>query len=217
MVAGATVDDIVHRQSDTLLPRFIAAARDLAAHGCIGIATTCGFLARWQRELASALDVPVLTSALLQIPMLAQTLPRGSQMGIVTYSATELDGGLLAAVGALPLTPVEAVDPDGYFARVIRHGAATLDRGRMAQDVVDAARRLKSRQPELGAIVLECANMPPYRAAVAAASGLPVFDAVSLIDWFYNALASRRAPASRAIMVQRRRYLNRTANASRIA
>ncbi len=62
-VAGATVDDIVHRRHDMLLPRFVAAARQLAAEGCIGIATTCGFLARWQRELAAALNVPVLTSA----------------------------------------------------------------------------------------------------------------------------------------------------------
>ena len=94
----------------------------------------------------------------------------------------------LAAAGARPDTPVAGVAPDGYFARTIREGRATLDRARMSADVVAAARTLVEVHRDIGAIVLECANMPPYRAAVVSAVGLPVFDAVSLIDWFYAGL-----------------------------
>ena len=161
--------------------------------GCIGIATTCGFLARWQRELAAAVPVPVLTSALLQLPLVARCLPQHRRVGVVTYSETDLTAATLEAAGAEPSTPVAGVDPDGYFARTIRHGADVLDRGRMANDVVAAARRLASGHENLGAIVLECANMPPYRDAVATAMGLPVFDAVQLITWFYAGIA-RTAP-----------------------
>ena len=35
------------------------------------------------------------------------------------------------------------------------------------------ARRLVTEHPEIGAMVFECTNMPPYAADVQAATGLP--------------------------------------------
>jgi hypothetical protein len=183
-VTGATVDAIVHRREDILLPRFIAAARDLVDTGCVGIASTCGFLVRWQREMTQALPVPVLTSALLQVPLVERTLPAGRVVGIVTYSALDLDRDTLAAAGIRADVHVEGVAPDSYFGRTIRDGTAELDRTRMEQDVVAVARRLIESDPRVGALVLECANMPPYRDAVAAALTLPVYDAAQLVAWF---------------------------------
>jgi hypothetical protein len=196
-VPGATVDGVVRRGDAALLPAFIAAGERLAAEGCIGLATTCGFLARWQRELAAALPVPVLTSALLQLPLVRSTLPAGKRVGVVTYCAAELTAALLAGAGIDPATPVEGVDPGGYFARTIRDGAATLDAKRMEADTVSAARRLVHHR-DVAAIVLECANMPPYRDAVAAATGLPVFDAAQCVAWFHTGLVPRRGGAAAA-------------------
>ncbi len=188
IVAGADVDEIVHRRSDLMLPHFVAAACALARAGCGGIASTCGFLVRWQSALAHACPVPVLTSSLLQLPLVQATLPARQRVGVVTYSADDLDADVLRAAGAAPDTPVVGVDPDGYFAQTIRLGAASLDRQRMEGDTVAAARRLMAAHRSIGAIVLECANMPPYAKAVAEATGLPVFDAANLVAWFHAGL-----------------------------
>jgi hypothetical protein len=188
IVATATPDAIVHAPDARLLPRFVAAGLELATAGCSGLVTTCGFLARWQSALAAALPVPVLSSALLQAPLIERTLPRGRRVGVVTYSAADLDADVLTGAGVAPDTPVAGVDPEGYFARVIRGGAATLDRDRMTADVVAAARHLMAGHTDIGAIVLECANMPPYRDAVAAATRVPVFDAAQLVTWFHRGL-----------------------------
>ena len=188
IVTGASVEDIVHRRRDTLLPAFVDAGRRLADAGCVGIATTCGFLVRWQRELTEALPVPVLTSALLQVPLIERTLPKGQRVGVVTYSAADLGADALAAAGAHPYTPIEGLDPDGYFAETIRFGRGHVDPDRLADDTVAAARRLVGAHRDLGAIVLECANMPPYRDPVQEAVGLPVFDAAQLTLWFHAAL-----------------------------
>ncbi len=193
-VAGADVARVVHQADETLLQRFIEAARSLRDAGCLGVVTTCGFLVRWQRELADAVGIPVFTSPLLQLPVLARCVAQQRRVGVVTYSAQDLDVPVLEAAGAAADTPVEGVDPAGYFARTIRDGAATLDRARMAADVVAAGQRLCTRHPDIGAIVLECANMPPYRNAVAAQCGVPVFDATQAIAWFHSGL-SRAAPA----------------------
>jgi Asp/Glu/hydantoin racemase len=44
------------------------------------------------------------------------------------------------------------------------------------------------RHPEVGAIVLECTNMPPYAAPIREATGLPVFDITTLIRLVHAAL-----------------------------
>ena len=107
----------------------------------------------------------------------------------MTHSAADITPDALAAAGASPYTAIQGLDPAGYFGRTVRHGAATLERARMADDVVAAARRLVGAHPKVGAIVLECASMPPYRDDVEAALGLPVFDAAQLITWFQQGLA----------------------------
>ena len=42
--------------------------------------------------------------------------------------------------------------------------------------------------PDLGAFVFECANMPAYSAAIRTATGLPVFDLVTLTKLVYYAV-----------------------------
>ena len=194
VVKGASVDAVVHQPREALIPDFVDAGRALAAHGCLGVVTTCGFLARWQRALADALPVPVMTSALLIAPLVLSTLPRGRRVGVVTYSAADLSPDVLAGAGVDAATPVAGVDPDGYFARTIRAGATTLDAARMSGDTVAAARALVDTHNDVGAFVLECANMPPYASDVRAATGLPVYDAARAFAWFHAGLAGY-APA----------------------
>jgi hypothetical protein len=194
VVAGATPDRVVPGD-EALLPAFIEAGRRLAAGGCTGIATTCGFLVRHQNALANALGVPVLTSPLLMLPLVARTLREGARVGVVAYSGDDLDAGVLAAAGAPSTTPVRGLDPAGYLARTIRFGSATLDVDRSRADTVEAARRLVRDRADVAAIVLECANLPPYAAAVREATGRPVFDAAMLARWFHAALPAAAAGA----------------------
>src|SRR5262249_29561807 len=93
-VARASVDAVVHERDEALLGEFVAQARKLAQAGCAGIVTTCGFLVRWQDELAAAVDVPVLTSPLLLLPLVQRMLPRDRTVGVVTYSAASLSHDL---------------------------------------------------------------------------------------------------------------------------
>ena len=56
------------------------------------------------------------------------------------------------------------------------------------------ARRLVSDYPDVGALVLECTNMPPYTADIQRETGLPVFDIVSLVTLVHGALAAGLPP-----------------------
>jgi hypothetical protein len=60
-----------------------------------------------------------------------------------------------------------------------------MDVGLAARDILEAGRRLVTAHPEVGAIVLECTNMPPYAHALQRALKRPVYDVYSLITWLH--------------------------------
>ena len=176
-----------------LLQPFKDAAAELVAMGAAAITTNCGFLSLFQAELAAHVGVPVATSALMQVPWVQATLPPGRRVGVITISAGSLTPAHLETVGAPADTPVTGCD-DGeeLFPVLIRGTRDDLDSAAAEADVLAAARALLAANPAVGAIVLECTNMPPYAAAVAAATGLPVFDAVTLVHWLHGAVRPQR-------------------------
>jgi hypothetical protein len=52
-----------------------------------------------------------------------------------------------------------------------------------------------ARRPDIGALVLECTNMPPYADAVRRATGLPVHDLTTLLRSCYPRRAAAAAGA----------------------
>src|SRR5690242_2881492 len=52
VVRGASPEKVVLRDARDLLPKFIAAAKDLVDLGAEAITTNCGFLALFQNEIA---------------------------------------------------------------------------------------------------------------------------------------------------------------------
>lgn len=173
-VPGASARRVVQTQDPALLGPFVDAARHLARQGARLITTSCGFLAAWQTELQAAVDVPVITSSLLQCAGL-------SSPGIVTFDAASLHADLLRRAGVSVGTPVEGLRPGCELQSRILSDDTQLDLRQASDDVVDAAVRLVARHPEVEQVVLECTNMPPYRNAVAQATGRPVHDMETLL------------------------------------
>ena len=115
-----------------------------------------------------------------------------SLIHIFTVSAGSLTPRHLEAAGVPLDTPVAGTETGREFFRVLIKGEKQdLDVGLAAQDILDAGRALVARHAEIGAIVLECTNMPPYAHALREAIGLPVFDIYSLITWFHAGLRPR--------------------------
>lgn len=186
VIRGASPQRIVKEADPALLQPFVDAARRLVDAGAAMITTSCGFLASYQDVLAAAVAVPVLTSSLLACRQFAQP-------GIVTFDAASLNAGILGAAGVAATTPVQGVEPGCEFHRRILHNEEQLDLEEASRNVVDAARRLVSRHPSVEDIVLECTNMPPYRDAIAQATGRRVHDIETLIVAQWRAQVSHAA------------------------
>jgi hypothetical protein len=182
-VRGASPGRIVKDADPALLQPFIDAAIGLARDGAAMLSTSCGFLAAYQAQLADAVAgvavaVPVLSSSLLQAARFARP-------GIVTIDAAALGPAVLRGAGVPPGTPVQGVAPGCEFHRRIMGNHGSLDLQQAEQDVVAAALQLVQAHPAVADIVLECTNMPPYRAAVARATGRAVHDIETLLtaEW----------------------------------
>lgn len=197
-VPGANPDRVVRQQAAGLLPAFIAGARALEREGVGAITTNCGFLVTFQRELAAAVSVPVFTSSLLLVPLVHRMLAPGRRVGILTVHAPALGPEHLAEAGITPDLPVvmAGLDTEKEFTRVLLGDELELDVDAARDEHVRVARRLHAAHPDLGALVLECTNMPPYTADIQRATGLPTFDILALVRLAHAAVATGLAPRS---------------------
>lgn len=197
-VAGATAERITRLTDNQFLEPFVNAGERLAARGAAAITTSCGFLALYQEELARRVPVPVATSALLQVPLLARMLPAGRRVGVLTFSAETLSARHLMTVGAPADTPIEGLRADGIFRRAILGEAVADSYATREREAIEAAQRLVTRHPEVAAIVLECTNLVPHAAAIQAATGRPVHDIMTLVDWLMAGVEARAWPRPRS-------------------
>lgn len=195
-VQGADPDLVVRRGAEGLLPAFSEGARQLEREGVGAITTNCGFLVKFQREMAAAVKVPVFTSSLLMVPLVHRMLPGGQRVGVMTVNAGSLTPAHLAAAGIVPEIPlaVAGMETEKEFTRVMLDNLLELDVDAAREEHVRVARRLVAEHPDIGALVLECTNMPPYAADIQRETGRPVFDIVSLVTMVHGALAAGLPP-----------------------
>ena len=191
VVRGASPDAVVRKGAQGLLDEFIIAAKELVADGVDGITTNCGFLSLFQEPLQAAVPVPVATSSLMQVNMVNAVLPAGQRAGILTISASTLSDAHLSAAGVPLDTPIGSTENGTEFSRAILNNELELDVEAARRDNVEGAIELVSRNPGLGAIVLECTNMVPYAADIRDATGLPTFSIESFVTWFQSGLEPR--------------------------
>jgi Asp/Glu/Hydantoin racemase len=159
-----------------LVPGFQGMVRSMQMRGVQAVTTSCGFLVLLQKELQAVTKLPVVTSSLLQLPAL---LKQEQKVGVLTISASSLNSDYLRAAGVpkerLKDVIIQGMPPAGEFVTKIWGNQPTLDLAKASEEAVVAALALKARAPELKSLVLECTNLPPYQAAIEAATGWKVF------------------------------------------
>jgi Asp/Glu/hydantoin racemase len=189
VVKGASTERMVIRADKTLIRPFIEAGRSLIRDGAIALATSCGFLALFHRELTLALDVPVFSSSLLQVHLAQTLLKPGQKVGVITARKPSLTIEHLAAVGIqnIPMI-IQGMEGATEFTNVFIKGKPTLNESLCRKEMKTVAQNLVTRHPDVGPIVLECTNMPPYTDVIQQITGQPVFDIITLLNMAWAAL-----------------------------
>jgi len=193
MVPGATAQRIVLEGDESVLPEFVEAAKELEAAGVRALTTSCGYLTTFQEALINAVNIPVFTSSLLQVPMVSRMLSRGKKVGILTIDSSRLTDVCLKAAG-ITNEPIVIMGSEKVpeFYNTYPRGALEIDPEKVERAVIEMVKKLVQKNPEVGAIVCEAINYAPYAAGVQEATGLPWFDIVDLTKLVYSAVVKRR-------------------------
>ena len=192
VVPGATPERVVLNRAKDLLPPFINSAKELVNSGADGITTNCGFLSLFQKEISEAVNIPVVTSSLMQVSLVNEILPPNKYAGIITISKSTLSKDHLSKAKVPINTPIVGTDEEGEFSQVVLKNKYELDYKLAQQDILEASSELVKNNKQLGAIILECTNMVPYAAEIRKTTGLPVFSIYNFILWFQNSLIPNR-------------------------
>lgn len=184
-VEGAGSLDVVKDGAvdPALLGRFISAARALEAEGAFAITSTCGFLVTAQDDIAAAVKIPVMVSAL---SLYSQLVERHGVVGVLTASSSSFGPTLRKSAGLNARTPVAGMEGCAAFADAILRPKSEqltkLDTKAVEAYAMSQAVKLQRDTPELGAILLECGNLPPYAPAIEMATKLPVYSMLTRLD-----------------------------------
>ena len=160
------------RDVDGLAPVLARARGDV-------ITTSCGFLGLWQRRLAAMSPAPVLASSLIGLPDL--TARYGSDgLAVLTFDADTLMAPAFAPLLNGFAGPVIGLPDSSHLKQVIANDQPRLDRHRAEAELIDLVAVLLAQRP-VRALVLECTNLPPYKAALKKKFDVEIFDILTQI------------------------------------
>jgi aspartate/glutamate racemase len=173
---------------------FVRAAKALEAEGVRAITGNCGYMAAYQEAVAASVSVPVFMSSLLQAPMLTAMLGRQQHLAVLVASQAGITDAVLRGAGVRDRERLVVLGLDGkaHFNEVVIQECGVLDTGRLRAEVVGTAVEAVRADPTIGAILLECSDLPPYAKDVHEATNLPVFDWASFIRYVHEATGPRR-------------------------
>ena len=191
VLAGTSIPQIL-RADPALLDSVIEGGRELERQGVRAIVGACGYFANYQKAAAAALNVPTFLSSVVQIPIIRGALQPGQKVGVVCADIASLTSETLSQCGVDDLSSLVicgAQDLPEF--RNILECTGQLNSRKLELELVSHVKKMVGENPEIGAILLECSDMPPYAWAIQNATRLPVFDYITLINWVYGAVVRR--------------------------
>ncbi len=193
VVEGVDIPKLLFNPTPELVEPFIQAARQLEREGVKAVTGSCGFLARFQEEIAAAVNIPVFMSSLIQVPMVRVLHGPGCRIGVLTASAAALTPAHFEKVGAR-FDDVVIKGMEGYpefWETIIEGKRHDFDMDKLEQEIRHAAGELQ-RENDLDALILECTDLSAFSRAIQETVERPVYDIDSLVEYVQYAVCRKR-------------------------
>ena len=174
-----------------VMEKVIAACKRLTMQGVTTIIGNCGFFANYQPEVAESLDpgVQFFPSSLNQVPMLLISIGSNKKVGILTASKKLLmPSPALKNVGVTDEDMKRIVvygNEDGEQMKLVTGETGRFNPKALEKELVDLATKMIKEHPDVGAVVLECTEFPPYAHAIQNAIRRNVWDAVTMTNFMH--------------------------------
>jgi hypothetical protein len=192
-VPGATGRKLVDGDR-SVKDTYVKCARQLENNGVAAIISNCGFSSVFQADVSAAVSVPVALSSLLLVPFVARTVAPEHKIGIITYDAGKLTEEHFAAAGwsskhlRVAVAGIEGSESWSELMKPVPDVVISV----LIKDVVTAATALVKAEPDVAALLLECAAFPITADTVRRETGLRVADYRGLANMLVEMSPPRR-------------------------
>lgn len=175
-IASASVSKIVRNQPDKIdMAPFERALQQ--ASGDV-IVTSCGFLSYWQAHLAIQSTKPFISSSLIALERLSDLYDPGEIL-ILTFDEHALTSQHLGVFSDYA-SGIVGLPEQMHLRQVISENRTDLNADLAAQELTHFI--ATRQQPQHKHLLLECTNLPPYKAQMKHVTGLPITDILTLIE-----------------------------------
>ena len=192
-------DNIADIAADGPTENFTAAAIDAAKwlelQGVRAIMGNCGFWGTYQKVVQAELNIPFFSSSLMQLPAMVASIRDDQKIAVITANGPQLEKcpaiencGLSAEDKANRLV-IQGVTGEAFETMLQMTGR--YHPAKVTAEIVNAAKHVVDNH-DIGAVLLECTELPPAAWAVQEAVKLPVWDYTTLTNWVY--LGALRRP-----------------------
>ena len=130
-------------------------------------------------------------SALLQIPFIRASLGR-KKLLVITASKKDLKPEHFHAVGVMDMRGIViyGMEEMPEWSKISRSPDKPLSLEKVENEVVSVAAVAKQEHPDLGAILLECTDLPPFADAVRKTLNLQVYDVLTMVALIHKSFST---------------------------
>lgn len=174
----------------TLADEIIALAKDMVQReGIRALSSGCGFFANFQSVVAEELDIPVALSTMVMVPWISTLIKPNQKIGVLTANASAMNENILlnCKIADASKLVVKDLRNEPEFSCILEY-RGVFDNDKVKKEVVGKAIEIIEENDDIGAILLECSDMPPYAYAIQSATQLPVFDFITLIKFLHTSV-----------------------------
>lgn len=174
------------------------ALRRLETTGCIGITSDCGFMMAYQVRIRRLTTLPVFTSSLLQAPIVESMFQREEQIMIITANEKALkenitylftncgiyiqDINRFVIIGCDTLPSFQSVST----------GNERINYKTFSKELMEYLVMRLTEYPDVKGFILECTELPAYGDLIRKQTHLPVFDAVTMINYYFASMSDNK-------------------------
>lgn len=191
IVELAETGALTHKGTGEAVEKLFQAVKKLEQRGCKCVATSCGLLIPYQKQLAQRAGIPVASSALMLLPLLLELIGERKKIAIVVSSRTKAVNDYLGIFTEekrerCVLLTMEAC-PEFMRSIMSFSEPYRLDTELIETELLNLCAEAVEKQ-EIGLFLIECTNLAPYSPALRRHLGLPVFDILGLIDFLHSSV-----------------------------
>ena len=193
-VKGACSETVIIHPSREVLARMIEIVKDMEKEGILAVTTSCGFNAVFQKELAEAVDIPVFTSAILQVPFVQTIIGKNHSVGIITANKGSLTREHMRACNIVDESNIYVVGLEDCkeWRKIFDEPDNPFDMEAVSAEILGAVAKGIEEHPDTAFIVLECTDLPPYAKQIRERFHVPVLDVNTMIGYMAYAIGQMK-------------------------